>query len=70
MKINRDEVNTMYDETVHSSKLKERLAFEVSINSSDMLSLLKNIIDEARTLSNLAQSLMGTLEVMENDQSR
>lgn len=60
----------MYDETVHSSKLKERLAFEVSINSSDMLSLLKNIIDEARTLSNLAQSLMGTLEVMENDQSR
>lgn len=60
----------MYDETVHNSKLKERLAFEVSINRSAMMSLLKEIMEATRTLSNLTQALMGTLEVMENDQSR
>lgn len=60
----------MYDETVHNSKLKERLAFEVSINSSAMMSQLKEIMEATRTLSNLTQALMGTLEVMENDQSR
>ena len=60
----------MYDETVHNSKLKEQLAFEESINRSATMSLLKEVMELTRTLSNLTQALMGPLEVMENDQSR
>jgi len=57
-------------ESVHSSGFKERLAFEVSVNSSEMLSLIKDIVETTRLLSGLAQNLMATLEVMEETQSR
>lgn len=62
----------MYDETVHNSKLEERLAFEESINLSATMSLLKEVMELTMTLSNLTQALMGPLEVevMENNQSR
>lgn len=60
----------MNDETVHASRMKERLSFEVSVKSSEMLSLLKEIMETTKTLSGLSYRLMETLEVMGNDESR
>lgn len=60
----------MHEETVHNSQMKERLAFEVLVNRSEMLSLLKEIIETTRKLSGLSQHLMQALTVSEDDQSR
>ena len=60
----------MVEETVHMSRLKERFAFEVSINESELLSLLKEITETTKTLYQLSSRMMETLEVMENNESR
>jgi len=60
----------VFDETVHVSRMKERLAFEVSVNGSEMLSLLKEIMETTKTLSGLSHRLMETLEVLGDDESR
>ncbi len=60
----------MTEETVHISRMKERLAFEVSINGSEILSLLKEIVETTKTLSSLSYRLMEALEVKENGESR
>lgn len=60
----------MFDETVHASKMKERLAFEVCVDKSAALSLIKQIAVKCAELDALSQKLVGVLSVEEESQSR
>lgn len=67
---NRKEVNGMIEESVHNSHFIERLAFEVSVERSEALSLIKQIADKSKELAALSNRLIAMLQVTENDQSR
>lgn len=58
----------MQDESVHYSHFKERLAFEVSVNSSEVLALVQKILEKNRELTQLANQLIAAVQVAESSQ--
>lgn len=58
------------EESVHTSHFSERLTFEVSVNSSEVLSLIKQITDKSKELTTLTNRLVSAVQVKGNDQSR
>jgi len=58
------------DETVHNSRFSERLAFEVSIDGSEVLSLVKQISVKTRELTELSNQLIAAMRVAEENQGR
>lgn len=60
----------MFEETVHASKMKERMAFEVCVDKGTVLSLIKQITVKCAELDALSQKLVGSLSVEEESQGR
>lgn len=53
----------MFDESVHNSHFSERLTFEVSVNSSEILFLIKQITDKSKELTILTNRLVSAVQV-------
>ncbi len=53
----------IFEETVHNAPIKEHLAFTVSINRSEVLSLIKQISDRSRELVALSNQLIAAVQV-------
>ena len=59
-----------FENGVHASRRKERMAFEVCVNQSEALSLIKQITDKCDELKALSLRLVNTLSVGEEEQGR
>lgn len=60
----------MPEETVHVSRVKEHMAFEVCVDKYSVLSLIKEITVKCDELTRLSRELVGALSVEEESQSR
>jgi len=58
----------MIDETVHNSHFSERLAFEVSVDGSEVLSLVKQVAVKAKELTVISNNLIAAVHVAEKKQ--
>lgn len=58
----------MLDEKVHNSHYVDRLAFEVSVDKSEVLSLMKQIAVKTKELTILSNQLIAAVEVQEENQ--
>lgn len=59
-----------FEGDVHPSRLKDRIAFEVCVNRSEVLSLIEQIMAKSKDLMVLSNRLTDALSVAEDNQSR